>query len=67
MDFTDNTGQGLSGDQSYANANNSGLKNAASKGQKIHLFWQDNQNSNYKYIGIVKVVKADDGGEKQRE
>jgi len=58
------TGQGLSGDQSYDNANNSGLKNAASNGQKIHLFWQDNQNSDHKYIGEVKVVKT--GDEKQR-
>ena len=54
------TGQGLSGDQSYDNANNSGLKNAASNGQTIHLFWQDNQNSDHKYIGEVKVVKTDD-------
>jgi hypothetical protein len=60
------TGQGLSGDQSYDNANNFGLKNAELNGQKIHLFWQDNQNSNHKYIGIVKVVKADNSGEKQR-
>ena len=53
------TGQGLSGDQSYDNANNLGLKNAASNGQKIHLFWQDNQNSNHKYVGEVKVVNID--------
>ena len=58
------TGQGLSGDQSSDSANNSGLKNAASNGQKIHLFWQDNQNSNHKYVGEVKVVKTDEG-EKQ--
>jgi len=54
------TGQGLSGDQSYDNANNLGLKNAELNGQKIHLFWQDNQNSNHKYIGEVKVVKTGD-------
>lgn len=59
------TGQGLTGDQSDDNANNSGLKNAESKKQKIHLFWQDNQNSNHKYIGEVKVVKT--GDEIQRD
>ena len=59
------TGQGLSGDQSFDNANNSGLRDAGLNQQKIHLFWQDNQNSNHKYIGKVKVVKADDSGEKQ--
>jgi len=59
------TGQGLSGDQNPDSANNLGLKNAESNGQKIHLFWQDNQNSKHKYIGEVKVVKTDDD-EKQR-
>ena len=53
------TGQGLSGDQNPDNANNSGLENAALNGQKIHLFWQDNQNSNHKYVGEVKVVNID--------
>lgn len=60
------TGQGLSGDQSFDNTNNSGLRDAELNKQKIHLFWQDNQNSNHKYIGIVRVVKADDKGERQR-
>lgn len=57
------TGQGLSGDQTYDNANNYGLKNAKSKGQKMHLFWQDNQNSKHKYIGEVKIVKIKDDEE----
>ncbi len=57
------TGQGLSGNQSYDNSNNSGLKNAESKRQEIHLFWQDNQGSDHKYIGKVKVKKT--GNESQ--
>jgi len=52
------TGQGLSGDQNPDSANNLGLKNAESNGQKIHLFWQNNQNSDHQYIGEVKVVKT---------
>ena len=60
------TGQGLSEDQSFDNANNSGLRDAESNGQKIYLFWQDNQNSDHKYIGEVKVMKSDDSGKKQR-
>jgi len=59
------TGQGLSGDQSFDNANNYGLKNAESNGQKIHLFWQDNQNSDHKYIGEVKVVKIKEDEEQK--
>ena len=57
--FYQYTGEGLLGDQSYDNPNNSGLKNAESKRQKIHLFWQDNHNSDHKYIGEVKVIKID--------
>ena len=58
------TGQGLSGDQNPDSANNLGLKNAESNGQKIHLFWQNNQNSDHQYIGEVKVMKIND--EEQR-
>ena len=53
------TGQGLSGDQTMT-GNNYGLKNATSNKQKIHLFWQDNQNSNHKYVGEVKIKRIDE-------
>ena len=53
------TGQGLSGDQTMT-GNNFGLKNAISNSQKIHLFWQDNQNSDHKYVGEVIVEKVDE-------
>ena len=52
------TGQGLTGDQAMTGSNY-GLKHAASNGQPIHLFWQDNQNSDHKYVGKVKVEKID--------
>ncbi len=53
------TGQGLKGDQIMA-GNNDGLKNATSNGQKIHLFWKYNQNSDHKYVGEVKVERIDE-------
>jgi len=53
------TGQGLSGNQTMT-GNNYGLKNATSNGQKIHLFWQDNQNSDHKYVGEVMVERVDE-------
>ncbi len=60
------TGQGLIGDQSMTGVNE-GLKSAASKGQKIHLFWKYNQNSDHKYVGQVRVEKIDEEIQKDQD
>jgi len=48
-------GKGLIGDQ-IMRAENKYLKNAKENGHSVHLFWQQNTNSDHQYVGKVSVV-----------
>ena len=58
--FDENTGnyhyvgKGLIGDQ-IMNAENEYLKNSQECGNAVHLFWQQNANSDHQYVGEVIV------------
>jgi len=47
-------GKGLIGDQ-ILNAENESLKNAKEHKYGVHLFWQQNANSDHQYVGKVSV------------
>lgn len=48
-------GKGLIGDQTF-DGDNGLLKNANENNFTVHLFWQQNANSNHKYVGEVSVA-----------
>ncbi len=51
-------GRGLVGDQTL-DGDNGLLKNSKQNNYKIHLFWQQNVNSDHQYVGEVSVEGVD--------
>ena len=60
-------GRGLTGDQTLG-GDNGYLKNSIDLGYTVHLFWQQNANSEHQYVGevtvneIISEIQPDKGG-----